>query len=512
MKFLLAFILVFANFAEASVSVSVNGSNYTIPQTNERGWGAAVTSWIQAISSNTVQPNGGAFTLTNDLDLGSNFGLKTLYYKSRSINIASSGIVRVAVGDSLGWRNNANSGDLLLSVNGSNLLTFNGNLIYSAASIVPTANGGTGQNSTATFPTAGTVITTTPTQYGMIASGVGAASFIIAPVASTTKVLTSGGASGFPTWKDIPASSQEITNVGLFVLPVSNALTIALVQRDGSTNCSTGTASCVIGFRSGVSEGTSFQRTLTTSQSLIIPASTTIGNISGAIEYLYIYAIDNGGTIEVAVSTGAKFDEGTLQNTTLITGGATAGVLYSSPARTGVAIRLIGRIKTFEATAGTWVNGSLETSLAPFATSTISAFYTGTPTGTINTSFNITKYPTKVKDTASAYNTSTGVYSVPTGGTYAIAGGFTITAASYAAGNYAGIQITKNGSGIATQFTRQVTATSSGVQSNSVSIPSYPLLAGDQISIKSANQNTTPAYASVLDASEMYFSITRIGD
>lgn len=125
--------------SHASVSVTVNGQVYSIPQTNERGWGAAVTSWIQAISNYTIQPTGGTFTLTSDLDFGATYGLKSNYYKSRSSNISTAGIVRVAVGDSLGWRNNANSGNLLLSVNGSNLLTFNGNVVYDASQTVAAA-------------------------------------------------------------------------------------------------------------------------------------------------------------------------------------------------------------------------------------------------------------------------------------------------------------------------------------------------------------------------------------
>lgn len=120
--------------AHASVNVTVNGSTYVIPQKNEKGWGDNVTSWIQAISANTVQPSGGTFTLTADLDFGASFGVKGAYFKSRSSNISSAGLLRLAVGDSLGWRNNANSGNLLLAVNGSDQLTFNGVLIPSLTS------------------------------------------------------------------------------------------------------------------------------------------------------------------------------------------------------------------------------------------------------------------------------------------------------------------------------------------------------------------------------------------
>jgi hypothetical protein len=127
--------------AYAAVTVTVNGTSHTIPQTNERGWGANVTAWIQAISANTLQPSGGTFTLTADTDFGASFGLKSTYFKSRSSNISTAGVYRLAVGDSIGWRNNANGGNLLLAVDGSDRLTFN-------SVIVPTATAASFQDST----------------------------------------------------------------------------------------------------------------------------------------------------------------------------------------------------------------------------------------------------------------------------------------------------------------------------------------------------------------------------
>jgi hypothetical protein len=132
-------------FAWGSVSVSVNGVNYTIPQTNERNWGTNVTSWIQAISANTLQPSGGTFTLGADIDFGASFGLKSLYYKTRTANPSTTGNVRLATTDSFGWRNFANSGDLLLSKDASDNLNWNGHPLVSSTGIVPIAAGGTGQ-------------------------------------------------------------------------------------------------------------------------------------------------------------------------------------------------------------------------------------------------------------------------------------------------------------------------------------------------------------------------------
>jgi len=145
--------------AIASVNVNVNGSSYTIPQTNERGWGTAVTSWIQAISSNTLQPVGGSFSLTADADFGASFGLKTAYYKSRSANISSSGIIRLAKTDFLGWRNNANSADLLLGLDASDNLTFNGVLVPTTTAVTLAASQ-TLTNKTLTNPVISTISNT----------------------------------------------------------------------------------------------------------------------------------------------------------------------------------------------------------------------------------------------------------------------------------------------------------------------------------------------------------------
>jgi hypothetical protein len=138
--FLTALLLI-ATQALAAVTVTVNGSNYSIPQNNERGWGTAVTSWIQAISANTLQPVGGTFTLTADVDFGASYGLKTSYLSSRTSNPSGAGLIRLAVSDSIGWRNNANSGNLLLGVDGSDNLTF-------AGVALPTAAAGSFQDST----------------------------------------------------------------------------------------------------------------------------------------------------------------------------------------------------------------------------------------------------------------------------------------------------------------------------------------------------------------------------
>jgi hypothetical protein len=139
-RFLLLTIFLIAPFAFGSVTVTVNGSNHTIPQTNERGWGNAVTAWIQAITTYTLQPTGGTFTLTNDVNFGGSYGLKSAYFSTRTANPSSAGLLRLAVSDSIGWRNNANGANLLLSVDGSNRLTWDSSVLLAASTTATLTN------------------------------------------------------------------------------------------------------------------------------------------------------------------------------------------------------------------------------------------------------------------------------------------------------------------------------------------------------------------------------------
>lgn len=87
-----------------------------------------MTAWAAAVTSGMLQKAGGTFTLTAEVDFGATYGLKSAYLKSRTSNVSSAGTVRLANTDSIGWRNNANGADLLLSPNtGANgILQYNG--------------------------------------------------------------------------------------------------------------------------------------------------------------------------------------------------------------------------------------------------------------------------------------------------------------------------------------------------------------------------------------------------
>jgi len=113
----------------------INGTTYDYPETGDTQWGAEASAWAQAVSVGLLQKSGGLFQLLAEVDFGTSYGLKSLYYKSRSNNVASAGQIRLARGDVLSFRNQANSSNLDLAVNTSNQLTFAG--IEVGALVIP---------------------------------------------------------------------------------------------------------------------------------------------------------------------------------------------------------------------------------------------------------------------------------------------------------------------------------------------------------------------------------------
>lgn len=109
-----------------SVTVSLNGQFYNIPIKDENPDWSYLSTYLTAIPAGVLQKTGGTFTLSADTDFGSSFGLKSLYYKSRSANISSTGTIRLANNEAIGWRNSGNSTDIGLRVDASDKLSLNG--------------------------------------------------------------------------------------------------------------------------------------------------------------------------------------------------------------------------------------------------------------------------------------------------------------------------------------------------------------------------------------------------
>lgn len=112
-------------------------------------------------------------------------------------------------------------------------------------------------------------------------------------------------------------------------------------------------------FRSAtLTTGVPNTRTVGAALSLVVPASATLGTVNATQARLALLAIDNAGTVELAIvnmAGGVNLDETTLISTTAISAAATsASVVYSTTARTNVPFRVVGFLDITEATAGTW--------------------------------------------------------------------------------------------------------------------------------------------------------------
>ena len=186
--------------------------------------------------------------------------------------------------------------------------------------------------------------------------------------ATSGQVLTADGA-GNASWQDAsaaPSASYEMSNLGLAASVAANALTVELKQADGSTDPS-GAGEVTLGMRSStLATGGYTQRTVSSALSVVVSSGSTLGFVDGEAQYVYVYAIDNAGTIELAVSGSRTFDEGLLYSTTAEGGAGAADdkdTLYSTTARVDVPVRYLGRILSNQATAGTWASAPTEVTL-----------------------------------------------------------------------------------------------------------------------------------------------------
>lgn len=109
-----------------ATNVSYNGTTYSVPAEGDDGWGSSLSSYLIALATGSLTKAGGSFSLTADANFGTSFGLKAQYIKSQATNPSSAGVIRLGNNESVGFRNAANSADLLLKANASDVLEFNG--------------------------------------------------------------------------------------------------------------------------------------------------------------------------------------------------------------------------------------------------------------------------------------------------------------------------------------------------------------------------------------------------
>ncbi len=106
-----------------STSVDFNGETHRVPQRRDTGWGDYLSALLLSLAQNalTAVP-----TLLAELDLGSTYGIRAKWFRSKTTNPADAGAVRLARADTVSWRNQAAGADLPLGPGTDDLLEFNG--------------------------------------------------------------------------------------------------------------------------------------------------------------------------------------------------------------------------------------------------------------------------------------------------------------------------------------------------------------------------------------------------
>ena len=151
-----------------------------------------------------------------------------------------------------------------------------------------------------------------------------------------------------------------------------SAMTITLTNSDGTAP--TATAGVHIPFR--IKSGTAAASLklgrveyggAVAATTLTLDAGATLGMANGnsTIEStLYIYAINNAGTINLGIINGQRLDESILHTSTALDGTAdSASTLYSDSAVTSCAVRLIGRMRISRDDTDEWNEDPVELSI-----------------------------------------------------------------------------------------------------------------------------------------------------
>ena len=168
-----------------------------------------------------------------------------------------------------------------------------------------------------------------------------------------TRTLTAATNVTFPTTGTLISTTTLSTYLTSKIQPItasvaSSAMTVTLNPT-------------VLDFRSTpLTSGTVNTRTVSAAISMVVSSGSTLGTVSAQQSRIVVIALDNAGTIELAVvniSGGNNLDETTLISTTA-EGGAgaadSANVIYSTTARTSLPFRVVGYVESTQATAGTW--------------------------------------------------------------------------------------------------------------------------------------------------------------
>jgi hypothetical protein len=181
-------------------------------------------------------------------------------------------------------------------------------------------------------------------------------------------------ASGYPCIVEKLASSyvllnpanlqaQEVAQLTALIPDIPNTLTtkIPTITATVAANAMTiGMSSCYLDFRSATLGSGTVSTVLVSPANTVISSGSTGGTVSAVQSDIYVICMNNGGVGELAwtnAAGGVGLNETGLISTTA-EGGAgaadSATVVYSTTARTNLPYRVVGLVRSTQATAGTW--------------------------------------------------------------------------------------------------------------------------------------------------------------
>jgi len=148
-------------------------------------------------------------------------------------------------------------------------------------------------------------------------------------------------------------SPLTIDNYTIAASVAASALTIALKNKAGSDPDSS--SPVLVAFRSETASSGSYSTvSVEAATSIVVPSGATLGHTSAKTEQIYVYLLNNAGTVELLVSSTPLNESITHTTTAIDTSSDSLTGKYSTSARTSKAIRYLGRLEITSATAGTW--------------------------------------------------------------------------------------------------------------------------------------------------------------
>jgi hypothetical protein len=363
-----------------STPVTYVGQQYNVPAYQDTGYAQGsgnLSSYLIALATGSLTLSGGTFTLTADADFGANFGLKSIYYKSRNANVASTGIIRLGSAELICWRDNANANDLELTTNASDQLTFNGAVIASSTGALN-----------------GTTLTLTATSNQMVVGTTRTVTLTLPTPASASRTVTvpdlsgdysvvgtigSQSIAGVKTFSSQPVLSAGMANLTLtnttnqLVLGTTNTVTISSTAPAASrvyTMPDVGGAADFI-FTAGAQTITGAKTFASSALLLQEAGSTDVVTIAvAALAASRIYTVpDAGGAASFVMTAGTQTVSGAKTFDTQLIGKGTAtndnaaagyiGEYTESVVASGAAVSSTGNGQYFDVTsisltAGDW--------------------------------------------------------------------------------------------------------------------------------------------------------------